>query len=192
MKNKKLAAMLLSLGLVGVVGTGATLSYFSKDTGPVTNVFTFGEGYTDDNFKLLEHTLGEDGRSLTEETTNSGVTYENVQPGETLNKDPFITLNADNPSYLYISIEKDNNISIVDEDFTTNWVEVATNGNKTMYRYKDVVEKGSNEIDVFNQVKVDGNATLAGNVIIKAAAVQASGDMEQGPADGIAKELLGF
>lgn len=79
MNKKKLLTMILALVLIGVVGVGATLAYFT-DNDSATNIVTMGHV----NIELKEDawTYGEDGIT--------GVT-----PGQEIEKDPTITLVGD-------------------------------------------------------------------------------------------------
>ena len=65
MNKKKLAGLALSLGLVSVVGVGATLAYFT-DQASIANVVTMG--HVDIN--LTEHQVvkNEDGQWVADET----------------------------------------------------------------------------------------------------------------------------
>ncbi len=80
MNKKKLLTMVLALVLIGAVGVGATLAYFT-DNDSATNVVTMGHV----DVELTEPTFDtEDG---TEDNSISGVT-----PGQVIAKDPTITL----------------------------------------------------------------------------------------------------
>ena len=118
MKNKKALKMGLSLLLVGVVGVGATLAYLSDKTDTMTNTFTVGKGYNNDDEKsqalVLDETalngalansnfpadgMGEPGRTL------DGVDY-TFTPGADYSKDPDVHLRADSvASYVFVKIE---------------------------------------------------------------------------------------
>lgn len=95
MNKKKLAGLALSLGLVSVVGVGATLAYFT-DQASIANVVTMG--HVDIN--LTEHQVvkNEDGQWVADETvpvTSEGLQFTDVYPGETVDKDPTVTITED-------------------------------------------------------------------------------------------------
>lgn len=90
MNKKKLLTMVLALVLIGAVGVGATLAYFT-DNDSATNVVTMGHV----NIELTEEewTYGEEGIT--------GVT-----PGQEIEKDPTITLVGDSlDAYVRIKLE---------------------------------------------------------------------------------------
>ena len=90
MNKKKLLTMVVALVLIGAVGVGATLAYFT-DNDSATNVVTMGHV----NIELTEEdwTYGEEGIT--------GVT-----PGQEIAKDPTITLVGDSlDAYVRIKLE---------------------------------------------------------------------------------------
>lgn len=90
MNKKKLLTMVLALVLIGAVGVGATLAYFT-DNDSATNVVTMGHV----NIELTEEdwTYGEEGIT--------GVT-----PGQEIAKDPTITLvDGSLDAYVRIKLE---------------------------------------------------------------------------------------
>ena len=90
MNKKKLLTMVLALVLIGAVGVGATLAYFT-DNDSATNVVTMGHV----NIELTEEdwSYGEEGIT--------GVT-----PGQEIAKDPTITLVGDSlDAYVRIKLE---------------------------------------------------------------------------------------
>ena len=80
-KKKKTAILILSLALVGALLIGGTLAYFT-DRDEAQNVFTLGKVDGD----LDEPIWNEN---------NPGGEIENVQPGDTIDKDPTLTMAAD-------------------------------------------------------------------------------------------------
>ena len=83
MNKKKLLTMVLALVLIGAVGVGATLAYFT-DNDSATNVVTMGHV----DVELTEPSFDtEDG-----EADN---TISDVTPGQVIAKDPTITLDAE-------------------------------------------------------------------------------------------------
>ena len=78
MKNKKLKTLVGSLALVGAIAVGATLAYFT-DSEDVTNVITMGN--VDIDLEEPNYDPGDDDN-----------TVENVKPGQSIVKDPTITV----------------------------------------------------------------------------------------------------
>lgn len=81
MKKKKIAVLLTSLALIGVLAVGATLAYFT-DSDERQNVVTLGS---------VDGILTETGEEVREDGT-VGKEYGNVKPGAELEKDPTITM----------------------------------------------------------------------------------------------------
>lgn len=91
MNKKKLTALAASLSLVAVVGIGATLAYFT-DRASTQNTVSMGHVDID----LVEHqvTRDENGNWVNDEQpiTSDGLVFTDVYPGETVEKDPTVTL----------------------------------------------------------------------------------------------------
>lgn len=83
MNKKKLGTGLVALALVGVVGIGGSLAWFT-DTESRTNTFTTGN---------INITIDEESTDGT--ATGTGYDYENVMPGDVLNKKVTVTLDED-------------------------------------------------------------------------------------------------
>lgn len=190
MKNKKLLTAAASAALVAVVGIGATLAYFT-DTDEVSNVVTMGH---------VDITLSE------EEAGNipgEGLTFDNVMPGDTLDKTPVITLNDDSQdAYVRMKMEiqvTSGDISDYDieelrqgltEDITgtdTGWY-LGADG---YYYYNQSLSAGE-DVTFFDTVTIPGswkNNTADGSFTIKltAEAIQAANITPEtvAPADGI-------
>lgn len=116
MKNKKVLSMVAALSLVAIVGVGGTLAYFT-DTDDVSNVVTMGE---------VSGTLTEEGG-----TNDTGMTFENITPGATLQKDPLVTLDQDSqPAYVRVRVS-------YSEGFPANLADVQLNVDETRWSYAD-------------------------------------------------------
>lgn len=92
MKKRKLAALAASLCLIAVVGVGATLAYFT-DRAEAENVVTMG--HVDITLTETEVEKNADGEWVQKEETEiteEGLTFDEVLPGETLPKNPTITV----------------------------------------------------------------------------------------------------
>ncbi len=92
MRNKRIIALAGTVALVGVVGVGATLAYFT-DTDNTLNTVTMGHVDID-----LDEPI------FSEENENN--TIENVTPNQTITKDPTITVKAGSEScYLRAKVQ---------------------------------------------------------------------------------------
>ncbi len=109
MKKKLLIA--LAIVLVIAMSVTGTLAYLTADTGAVTNTFTVGNIFDEEdrdthkNFELLEHGItGKPGEyTLTaEEVSENEYT---VMPGVNIPKDPFIRVNSPVGVDVYLFVE---------------------------------------------------------------------------------------
>ena len=95
MNKKKVLSMVTALALVAVVGIGATLAYFT-DKADIQNVITMG--HVDINLtenKVVKDADGEYVPVGETELTEEGLTFEDVVPGQTVPKNPTITVEED-------------------------------------------------------------------------------------------------
>lgn len=117
MNKKRVTALAVSLSLVAVIGIGATLAYFTDQT-DTQNVINMGHVDID----LVEHeiTQDEDGNWVYDETkpvTSEELIFTDVYPGETVAKDPTVTL-AEGSGDAYIRVKME--IDISDSSLTPN------------------------------------------------------------------------
>ena len=171
MNKKKLGTGLVALALVGVVGIGGSLAWFT-DTESETNTFST---------KHIDITLTE---PRYDELQNNGKEY---MPGDTFEKDPTITLSGDSaPAYVRI---KDVDVKITKQDGTTetrdlenflpkfdneNWV-ASGDGN---YYYQKVLNAGESTTALFSEITIPSNlnndyVNADFEIVIDAEAVQA-------------------
>ena len=109
MKKKLLIA--LAIVLVVAMSVTGTLAYLTANTGAVTNTFTVGKVFDEEdsdtrkNFELLEHGItGKPGEyTLTAEEV-SGNEY-TVMPGVNIPKDPFVRVNSPVGVDVYLFVE---------------------------------------------------------------------------------------
>lgn len=109
MKKKLLIA--LAIVLVVAMSVTGTLAYLTANTGAVTNTFTVGKVFDEEdsdtrkNFELLEHEItGKPGEyTLTAEEV-SGNEY-TVMPGVNIPKDPFVRVNNPVGVDVYLFVE---------------------------------------------------------------------------------------
>lgn len=154
MKKKSLALVLALVLLVGGL-VGGTLAWLTATTDTVTNTFTVG----DINIELSE-TTGEE--------------YHFV-PGDTLAKDPKVTVEADSEScYLFIHVtdannditDSENSNKIVNWTVADGWTEVPGHSG---YWYKEVPSAATAQTftvlaDSISTDTVDGSVTISGRV----------------------------
>lgn len=99
MKRKNMAAMVTSIALVGVVAVGGTLALLSQSSNNVTNTFTVGEGYKENDVILNEAKITKDtsaanfggykeDEKVGEDDRVETNTYADLVEGTTLAKDP--------------------------------------------------------------------------------------------------------
>lgn len=184
-KGTKIVVLMLAMMLVFGCAMGGTLAYLLDVSNEVTNTFTIGN---------VEITLAE----------TTGTDYK-ITPGATVDKDPTITVkHPSEKCYVYVLV--DNTVALngtvvaTPNISTTDWTSIATNGTKTLYRYKEVVNASSAdvEIPVFTKVTYsdtilkDNIAALTGTKIIMKAFAHQSDSVEQTVADAAAKTQLGL
>ena len=88
MKKRNLLISILSLALVAVIGVGATLAYFTDKTDVKNNVFTTG---------MVDITLTDTSDSEKATETETGIFFDEVMPGDLLDKNVYITVDKDSP-----------------------------------------------------------------------------------------------
>ncbi len=99
MKKRNLLISILSLALVAVIGVGATLAYFTDKTDVKNNVFTTG---------MVDITLTDTSDSEKATETETGIFFDEVMPGDLLDKNVYITVDKDSaPAYVgaFVSVD---------------------------------------------------------------------------------------
>lgn len=203
MNKKSLLMMMVTICLIAVVGVGATLAYLTDSTEVVTNKFTLGK--TD--IEIDEPSWDEP---------------DDIVPGQSFDKDPTVTVIKNSvDSYVFMSIqgvdammeagfmlgEFDENGNVINA-INPLWVKADGNNNiDGIYVYSDengapaVVAKADADRELpalFTKVtyKADNTETEGGefNLLVKAAAVQATGEEGYGYADAFdaVKDSLAF
>lgn len=165
MKKKSILTMALALVLVGAIGVGATLAYFT-DKADATNIVTMGHV----DIELTEpefETYLEDGIS-------------GVVPGQVIEKDPTITLAADSKdAYVRVKLEvtgleDEYAQDIIDSlDIQEGWTLV-----DGYYYYSDKLTQENNTATLFETVTIPTDwdnavADLTFNIKVSAEAIQA-------------------
>lgn len=183
MKKKKLISLFAAVALIGVIGVGATLAYFT-DTEAVTNVVTMGH---------VDITLTEPSFDKDDGTPDN--TISNVMPNTVISKDPTVTV-APGSENAYVRVKLDITatdvegvddekalvLSLLDLDIE-NWF--FSDG---YYYYQGVMEEGDTAT-LFTKVTIPedwGNeyAKFGFNIAVSAEAIQADNFEPQVNADG--------
>ncbi len=193
--------MILALMLVVGLSVGGTLAWLTATAPTVTNTFTVGDINIDlweNDFVLSTNTL-DTSKKVTAETEYK------VVPGGTSPKNPTLTVKAKSENcYVYVTVE--NNMKIGDAtvatvDVQNTWTQVATNANKTLYRYNSIVNYAENDQDlaVFTQVTYSGAeitkaniSQLSGETIVINGYAHQSDNTDQATADAAAKAWAGI
>lgn len=166
MNKKKALTLFAAVALIGAMGVGATLAYFT-DTEETTNVVTMGNV----NIKLTE-TSNEESYEITED----GLSFEDVLPGQTVSKIPTISLDGTSQdAYIRVKVEVEmdgtdaQKKALTDElqsEILFDVVSVDENGKKTYarnnwflgaddyYYYNTALTDYDTEVVVFDQVIV--------------------------------------
>lgn len=195
--NKKTLALVLAMVLVFTAAIGGTIAYLTS-TSEVKNTFTVG-GIDMDLWEteVDPETWEEDPN----EATTDANTYEDIYPGAELPKDPTVTIEANSEAcYLFVSVENNlPGVALFTVD-SADWTAVATNGNKTLYKYNAIVAESDADQSfiVFDGVTIDPDtskealaAVNGQTIVIKAFAHQSTG-VDADIALDAAKTTLGF
>lgn len=178
MRKRALVTALCAVALIGVVGVGATLAYFT-DSENATNVVTMGKV----DISLTEPTFGAE---------NPENHISDVVPGQIITKDPTITVAEDSqPAYLRAKIEFKQGEQVMDEklaseleallkDSDGNLLTASTmwlKGDDGYYYYQEAVDPGDS-ILLFNSVTIPETwendvRNMEFDIVISAEAIQA-------------------
>ena len=143
--------LVMALAIMLVVGCtiGGTLAWLTAESGQVTNTFTVG----DINISIAE---------------TSGTSFK-IVPGGTAAKDPAITVQAGSEKcYVYALVT--NTVKLTDgtvvavPQINSDWTAIGSNGDKTLYVYKEAVDASNATADVeltdvFSTVKYSDSIT---------------------------------
>lgn len=129
--NKKLVITLVSVALVGAVGVGSTLAYLTAKTETVTNTFTVGDVYYDEELGngILEHKIAPkdeagvneyvlldnddkaivtndaDDANWTKDNSTRTMDYTKLYPAQKIAKDPTVFLGKDSmDAYVFVKV----------------------------------------------------------------------------------------
>ena len=196
--KKSLLTMTAAVALVGAMGAGATLAYFSAQTEAVTNKFTFAQ--TGIAITLEEHAYVQETNSLDTTKEVLANTYDLLVPGMTVPKDPYVTVNKGSVDcYVVVEVVNDNAGVVSNVAFDTkNWTKLEGEEIGTSYwRYNEKVTRNA-DVDqvlpaVFTEVTFNDEITAANteikDIVITAAATQAQ-EREEAEAIDAAFDML--
>lgn len=195
MEKKSLKKILLSVGLVGVIGVGASLAYFSDFTDVLRNTFTMaGEaGEKAVSLTIKENKVKyENGDYVAVEnewkTEGEGNNYENLLPGASLWKNPTVVIDPNTiDSYVVVKVtglgqdDVFNPITINN----TKWIDITSTvdgdeGAKYFQYYETVktTDSGKDLEPLFTNITVKSDLTTVpekpDDIVVSAAAVQAT------------------
>jgi len=188
--KKKTVALLLVLVLVLGVVVGGTIAYLTANTKTVTNTFTSGK---------ITMEIAEEGAD-----ENLNKEYK-IVPGVEDDKEPVVTVKSGSEvCYVYALVDNQLNGVVAGaatlDINTTNWVQVATSGTKTLYRYSETVNASSADVSksVFTTVTYlstltsEQVASLEGKTITVQGYAHQSEGVDTDTADAAAKAFFGI
>lgn len=167
-KKRKIALITTALALLAVITIGGTLAVFS-DRGETTNVVTFGQvdiDLTEPNFKAL---------------TENTYSMDNVYPGQTIKKDPTITVkSSSSEAYIRAKITFSNQLTQEEQTKLEDSFSIKTGWAKSTdgyYYYKNIVDPGQ-VIVLFDSITIpsdwdDDSADKTFEIDVVAEAIQA-------------------
>ena len=195
MKKKNFLTIMLSLALVAVIGVGATLAYLTDNTQTVNNKFTFDDieitlkenaSVPDGQFYQIKKTEDETFGTTEIKGAEKGIDYDEVLPGATVEKNPYITVSESN-AHAYVYAYVTGVAAPLSVTWSEGWTEVETDLTGTLLR-REVAKNEAGKYDVFTQVQVATGAAGTedlNDISIKAYAHQAD-NTDVDTADGAA------
>lgn len=161
MNMKKIVAVASALSLTAAVTVGGTLAWLQKETGAVTNTFTYSKDDQEITLELLEGRYHPDGDNETQGwvgtaeklnvgnkeaegvTSNTGENGYKIVPGAKAPKTPtlFIKTGSDTTAYLFAKVVEEDGSNLVTVDMNTEWKQVTgadlgLAANETLYVYE--------------------------------------------------------
>ena len=150
-RNRRIAMTVALVLVVALASVGGTIAWLTANTAPVTNTFTVGN---------IDIALAE----------TTGTSYK-IVPGNDINKDPKVTVNANSEAcWLFVKVEEANWPTAKESDGTTlkvkyeiadGWTALA--GENDVYYREVTSQTTAQEFPVLadNKVTVSGNLTKA-------------------------------
>ena len=184
--KKNILTTLVACILVAALAVGGTLAYMTASDGKVTNTFTFANGISVDLFERKPEPVADE--KIETGNQETGWKYENVVPGQDLNKKPEVKVRTSVDAYVFVKLSgfTANVISLPENSLSSNWTAVDgvdEHGNGT-YVYKSVIPGTGTVVEtalgeIFTTVHVGAQATAeqvnAAQIGIQVAAIQATG-----------------
>ncbi|HIU74720.1 MAG TPA: hypothetical protein IAC62_02470 [Candidatus Pelethocola excrementipullorum] len=202
-RRNNMIKMTLAIGLVAVIGVGATLAYLTDTTDKVKNIFVIGN---DIEIDLLETKYGEEEKTVVNGEFNENI-YDGLLPSDKVTKDPTVKVHKDSSDcYVFMKVSGIDALEAVDTnvdgdgDFVVTgydneqWERVSPtdgNGEDGIYIYigeyaneNKVIPKQENDVELkelFENVKyleaADGTTPEGGlpSIEVEACAIQAKG-----------------
>ena len=150
------AAAVIVVLILGVAP--ATYSYLTASSKTVVNTFAGGAI----SLTLDEAKVDTDGVLIEGEPRVQENTYK-VVPGAELYKDPTVTvLEGSEVCYVYLYVENPLDENYFTLDYSSDWIEVAVAGTKTLYVYKTTVDASDGDValtPIFTTVTVSDELT---------------------------------
>lgn len=182
MNRKKLLITVLSLLLVAAVSVGATLAYFSDTSEAKSNVITLGHVDIDLIDRLPEdYAETEDDHTWKGTEGKDGITYEDVLPGDFVEKEVGFSVKSDSmdawvaiqvqtvvtelpgetETFTKADVEKE--LSELIQDYVEKsagsvWeaVPVSDENNKVTYYFRNVAPGGTDNVLLFDGIQIPG------------------------------------
>lgn len=167
MKMKKIALLAASMVTLVAVSVGGTMAYLTADAS-ATNVFTIG------NVKIA-----------IEEPSWPATGTVNIEPGQTVTKDPFVKNTGLNPAYIRVKV--DIPTGTINDVANTKLFTLGTLGtgwtleSDGYYYYDGIVQPNGQTSKLFEQVTLinsyaeNGDTAVDKDIVVTAEAVQTKG-----------------
>lgn len=140
MKNKRIIITVMAAALVAVIGVGATLAYFT-DSDEAKNVLTLGSVDID----------------LDEPNYKGDEEYENIVPGDVIEKDPIITLaSGSEDAYVRMKLEIDIKKLVFDESGNEVVEEKELDADLEAAAIKDLMDGTADTVGLTEQIEANG------------------------------------
>lgn len=179
MKKRNILTMALCMLLTFAIGVGGTLAFLSDNDDEVINTFTFANGL---KVTLTEAEPAPTGEEEIAANENKGYDYSNIVPGQTLNKEPVITLTETTvKSYVFAKLSGAS-AEVMPVEINSAWTLVGEADDYMNGVYYRIVEAAETTgVALFSEVVVDDveleqdTVVELGDITIEVYACQFSG-----------------
>lgn len=183
MKKRNVLVTALAMALVAVVSVSATLAYFTAKTGAVKNTFTFagngpdGEGAIEvDVEELKPEAVADEVITAHKEEGKEGWNYENLVPGQTVNKKPTVSVKTSVDAYVFARVKVGANVSVKEYNAEWKFFEDTENGYRVMYKEVEGQKDTVQELNaLFSEAVIGTDNVDIGTIDIEVAAIQKVG-----------------